>query len=62
VYSLVSHRKLRIPRLILGGNSTYAGASAAMMANVVLVAYVVVAFRSDGYKDEAEKPEEKKTI
>jgi len=33
-----------------------------MMANVVLVAYVVVAFRSDGYKDEAEKPEEKKTI
>jgi hypothetical protein len=37
---------------VLLGNSTYAGATAAMVANVVLVAYVVVAFQSDGYKAE----------
>jgi vacuolar ATPase assembly integral membrane protein VMA21 len=29
------------------GNSTYAGALAAVMANVVLVAYVVVAMQED---------------
>lgn len=29
------------------GNSTFAGATAAIMANVVLVAYVVVAMRED---------------
>ena len=29
------------------GNSTFAGATAAVMANVVLVAYVVVAMRED---------------
>lgn len=29
------------------GNSTFAGATAAMMANVVLVAYVVVAMKED---------------
>jgi vacuolar ATPase assembly integral membrane protein VMA21 len=30
-----------------GGNSTYAGAFAAVMANIVLVAYVVVAMQED---------------
>lgn len=29
------------------GNSTWAGATAAIMANVVLVAYVIVAYRDD---------------
>ncbi|CAG8960587.1 hypothetical protein HYFRA_00013410 [Hymenoscyphus fraxineus] len=32
---------------IFGGNSTYAGASAAIMANIVLMGYVIVAFRED---------------
>ena len=29
------------------GNSTYAGATAAVMANVVLIGYIVVAMRED---------------
>ena len=33
--------------LRLAGNSTWAGATAAVMANVVLIAYVVVAFKDD---------------
>jgi len=32
---------------VFGGNSTYAGATAAIMANVVLVGYVIVAFMED---------------
>ncbi|RKF64092.1 Vacuolar ATPase assembly integral membrane protein vma21 [Erysiphe neolycopersici] len=36
---------------IFGGNSTYAGATAAIVANLVLVAYIIVAFKED--QDEA---------
>ncbi|KAH7399374.1 VMA21-like domain-containing protein [Pyrenochaeta sp. MPI-SDFR-AT-0127] len=32
---------------VFGGNATYAGGLAALMANVVLIAYVVMAFRDD---------------
>ncbi|KAG6363294.1 hypothetical protein INS49_008391 [Diaporthe citri] len=32
---------------VFKGNSTFAGATAAIMANVVLIAYVVVAMRED---------------
>ncbi|ORY66196.1 vacuolar ATPase assembly integral membrane protein VMA21 [Pseudomassariella vexata] len=32
---------------LFGGNSTYAGAMAAIMANVVLIGYVIVAYNED---------------
>lgn len=32
---------------VFKGNATYAGGLAALMANVVLIAYVVMAFRDD---------------
>ena len=40
------------------GNSTFAGATAAVMANVVLIAYVVVAMKED--QSERQEEEEKK--
>lgn len=39
------------------GNSTFAGATAAIMANVVLIAYVVVAMR----EDQSEQLDEKRS-
>lgn len=33
--------------IIFRGNSTWAGATAAVMANIVLIAYVIVAMRED---------------
>ncbi|KAM0692590.1 hypothetical protein Q7P36_007145 [Cladosporium allicinum] len=36
------------------GNSTYAGATAAIVANIVLIAYVVVAFQDDKSEREAD--------
>ncbi|OQN95830.1 hypothetical protein B0A48_18115 [Cryoendolithus antarcticus] len=45
-------------KTIFKGNSTYAGALAAIMANVVLIGYVVVAFNDD--KSEREEAEEER--
>ncbi|CZT17687.1 probable Vacuolar ATPase assembly integral membrane protein VMA21 [Ramularia collo-cygni] len=44
--------------VLFGGNSTYAGALAAIMANVVLMGYIIVAFNDD--KSEREAENEKK--
>ncbi|KAL5116966.1 vacuolar ATPase assembly integral membrane protein vma21 [Pleosporales sp. CAS-2024a] len=41
---------------VFRGNATYAGALAAIMANVVLIAYVIMAFKDD----QAEQAEESK--
>jgi len=48
---------------VFGGNTTFAGATAAFMANVVLVAYVVVAMKEDQSEaiDAAEKEKEKES-
>lgn len=42
------------------GNSTFAGASAAVMANVVLIAYVVVAMKEDQSEQTAAEQKQKK--
>ncbi|KAJ4396903.1 vacuolar ATPase assembly integral membrane protein vma21 [Gnomoniopsis smithogilvyi] len=44
---------------VFKGNSTFAGATAAIMANVVLIGYVVVAMRED-QSDQAQDKEGKK--
>ncbi|KAI9679998.1 MAG: vacuolar ATPase assembly integral membrane protein vma21 [Caeruleum heppii] len=45
---------------IFKGNSTYAGATAAIMANLVLVAYVLVAMNDDQTENLAAAEKEKK--
>ena len=50
------------PRLkcMVKGNSTFAGGAAAFMANVVLIAYVIVAMKTDQGEQPGEKGEGKK--
>ncbi|KAF2221265.1 hypothetical protein BDZ85DRAFT_265102 [Elsinoe ampelina] len=45
---------------LFSGNSTFAGATAAVVANVVLIAYVVVAFKDDASERAEEEEKEKK--
>lgn len=47
VHDLVLVLMLYKPGLTSAGNSTYSGATAAIMANVVLVGYVIVAMKED---------------
>ena len=42
------------------GNSTFAGASAAVVANVILIAYVVVAMKEDQSEQAATEQKQKK--
>ncbi|USP76973.1 hypothetical protein yc1106_04247 [Curvularia clavata] len=46
---------------VFQGNATYAGGLAALMANVVLIAYVIMAFKDDQeeQRQEAEKSKKK---
>ncbi|KAK2758820.1 vacuolar ATPase assembly integral membrane protein vma21 [Arachnomyces sp. PD_36] len=46
--------------LVFGGNSTFAGALAAVTANVVLVGYIVVAMRED--REEKRGEEERRRV
>jgi O-antigen/teichoic acid export membrane protein len=43
------------------GNTTYAGALAAVMANVVLVAYIILAFQDDQAEQREEEEKRKKS-
>ncbi|KAF2467559.1 vacuolar ATPase assembly integral membrane protein VMA21 [Lindgomyces ingoldianus] len=47
---------------VFHGNSTYAGATAAVMANVVLIAYVIVAMKEDQSERQEEEERKKKSI
>ncbi|OAL55794.1 hypothetical protein IQ07DRAFT_583234 [Pyrenochaeta sp. DS3sAY3a] len=47
---------------VFKGNATWAGALAALMANVVLIAYVVMAFKDDQEEQREEAEKAKKAL
>ncbi|RQM07006.1 hypothetical protein DH86_00000156 [Scytalidium sp. 3C] len=47
---------------VYGGNSTFAGATAAIMANVVLVGYIIVAMKEDQEENKEAAEKEKKKL
>jgi hypothetical protein len=47
---------------LYGGNATFAGATAAVMANVVLIAYVVMAMKEDQSERLEEEERKKKSL
>ncbi|KAF1948807.1 hypothetical protein CC80DRAFT_296780 [Byssothecium circinans] len=49
-------------RYVFNGNTTYAGALAALMANVVLITYVVLAFKDDQAEQQEEQEKKKKSL
>lgn len=52
----------RVPIDMFPGNATYAGALAAIMANVVLIAYVIMAFKDDQAEQAEDAKEAKKEL
>ncbi|KAF1969017.1 vacuolar ATPase assembly integral membrane protein VMA21 [Bimuria novae-zelandiae CBS 107.79] len=48
-----------VANFVLVGNNTVAGALAAVMANIVLIAYIIMAY-SDDQAEQAEEAEQKK--
>ncbi|KAF2636640.1 hypothetical protein P280DRAFT_521942 [Massarina eburnea CBS 473.64] len=47
-------------KYVFNGNTTYAGALAALMANVVLITYVILAFKDDQAEQAELREEEEK--
>ncbi|KAF2681828.1 vacuolar ATPase assembly integral membrane protein VMA21 [Lentithecium fluviatile CBS 122367] len=49
-------------KFVFAGNTTFAGGLAALMANVVLIAYVVMAMKDDQAEQKEEEEKKKKSL